>query len=377
MTHFNLRRPVQQLYLLLPLVAGCFLPSISNAQFMQRCLVGQNPPPPPERKIDTAVCRGTWAQMQQWAVEQFAQRERGEANRETDLNSHTEIWAGCECLSVKEPEETAVEDIIRPEDIAGLMPEDTVLREIISSNAPKSEVVMFSDEDCLPCRNPWSVLMDCSNKAADSVVPVPEVRTEPVEDLSIQGGEWFCVYGLVKLSMEDRVEIVSDVVDDIKPEEGGEQAQVENDTTLIWRPCYNPWSELSNPEIQAVAIRGGGLHCAYRSSSISELENVAPTKEGDVDRQPGDIQIRVDSLIVGERNYDGQVINLDLKDTRLGYGCRNFYLGAIDVTFPVMAEIEERDVVPILLDGTLEAVAPEEVVEEAPAPEVKAEPGIR
>lgn len=59
-------------------------------------------------------------------------------------------------------------DIIRPEDIAGVMPGDTVLMEPVSPEPAPEPMPAEGAQNCLPCLNPWSVLMYCPGVTPDS-----------------------------------------------------------------------------------------------------------------------------------------------------------------------------------------------------------------
>ena len=59
-------------------------------------------------------------------------------------------------------------EIIHPEDIAGMMPGDTVFREPVSPEPAPESMPAEGATNCFPCLNPWSVLMYCPGVTPDS-----------------------------------------------------------------------------------------------------------------------------------------------------------------------------------------------------------------
>lgn len=71
---------------------------------------------------------------------------------------------------------------IRPEDIAGCVPIGPMLSEIIPGDTAS---VVLSDATCFPCRNPWSVLMDCSPIVADSLIRIVDIANFLIRGVDI------------------------------------------------------------------------------------------------------------------------------------------------------------------------------------------------
>ncbi len=142
------------------------LPSLCLAQ-ADRCCCGSVELPAREGRIDV---RGkTWGQM----MRDYSVNRQDSATFVRDGSGSViglvaqevrpdccNLWRG-NCRHVPC-------EIIRPEDIAGVMPGDTVFMEPVSPEPAPEPMPAEGVQHCLPCLNPWSVLMYCPGVTPDS-----------------------------------------------------------------------------------------------------------------------------------------------------------------------------------------------------------------
>lgn len=144
----------------------CFLPPLCLAQ-ATRCCCGAVELPAQETGIDV---RGrTWAQMHRsltTLLQDSVMFVRDESGSVIGLVAQ-EVRPDCCHLSRVDCLHVACE-IIHPEDIAGVMPGDIILVEPVSPEPAPEPAPADEGRSCLPCLNPWSVLMYCPGITPDS-----------------------------------------------------------------------------------------------------------------------------------------------------------------------------------------------------------------